>query len=142
MRLAYRAKKQIRALLESCESRGPRTSARRSSQWEAIEIKCLNCVRNLQRRAASRRVARKKRGELRVLEQVHVEIVKPRRVPSARYRGERGNDAGGGNFNIAIFAEMKYHRVFLAFINRKNDLEAAVREMRRHIHRDGGQGVC
>ena len=131
-RLGHRSKKQIRMLLESGELEGPCISA---AQWENINVLCSQCLRDLQRAQPSRRVGQKPLKDLRMLEEVYVDIVGPRKFPSLKYRGERGNHHGGGNWYMALYVERKYKRVFIDFLHRKSDLERSVRRMRKHIAR-------
>ena len=62
-----------------------------------LQLHCPICDRTRQKRkkSAKRLSKRKKVKELRLLEEVFVDPVGPRRVPSLRYIGERGNQAGG-----------------------------------------------
>jgi hypothetical protein len=133
------SKAKLRAMMESGELVGPVLS---DEQWSIVELGSVSeRWRNLQRKKSSRRHSGRPPRKLGILEEVVVDIVGPRRLPSLRFRGVRGNHRAGGNRYIVVFVDRATKRVFLAFITRKNDLEAVVRTMRKHMEMEARESI-
>ena len=70
-----------------------------------------------------------------------VDLVGPRKLPSLRVKGVRGNHHVGGNLYMVLFVDRKTKRVFVSFVRAKDDLEAKVKEMRRHMEMQARHSV-
>ena len=128
-RLGHPSMARLRQMYRRGEIPGPDIDPR---QFETLQFFCPTCARDRQRKKGSskKRKQRVKR-DLMVLEEVHVDIMGPRRVESLRYGGERGNQAGGGNRYIVVYQDAATEYVFLDFIQKKSDIEASVERMQK-----------
>jgi len=105
-------------------------------QFADLNLSCETCirVRALMRRGpVRRRSLRARHVRRRILEEVAVDIVGPRRLPSLRYHTGAGSKFGGGNRYLVLFVDSATQMLFIDFMSEKSQLEAVVRDMRRRM---------
>ena len=115
-----------------------------NEQFEHMDLKCPTCLRTMQRRGPVRRRALKKAQERkRILEEVAVDLVGPRRRPSMRYHTGQGAAMGGGNRYFVLFVDSPQAsgRLFIEFASEKAQLEAIVRDVRRRMEIEAKSSV-
>ena len=96
---------------------GPNIS---EEQFNTVQLFCPTCMRTRQtKKPHAKRSRRGPPRKLRLLEEVHVDIAGPRRRPSLRYRGDRGNQHGGGNVYTLYFLDRSTERGFVRHVMSK-----------------------
>jgi len=129
-RLGHASLRVLRTLHRSGELLGPSIS---DDQFECVQFHCPTCQLTRQtRKAFHRRRVNLSKSE-RVLDKVIVDVVGPRVVPSVYFKGDRGNQTGGGNLFAVFYLDDKTNRVFVDFIKEKSDLEDSVVKMKAHM---------
>ena len=126
---------KIQSDLRCGEIQGPHIPSQQFSRLKQ-GWRCATCLRNLQTHGPSRRkAAPKPKMDMRILEEVIVDPVGPRRVPSVVVTGERGNQKAGGNTYVIVGMDAKTERLVLAFAKDKEagTLTPKLREMRRDL---------
>ena len=92
-------------------------------QFADLNLSCETCVRALMRRGpVRRRSLRARHVRRRILEEVAVDIVGPRRLPSLRYHTGAGSKFGGGNRYLVLFAGSATQMLFIDFMSEKSQL--------------------
>ena len=115
-----------------------------NEQFENMDFKCETCMRTMQRRGPVRRRALKQAREpKRILEEVAVDVVGPRRRPSLRYHTGMGAAVGGANRYFVLFVDSPRatSRLFIAFASEKAQLEGIVRDTRRRMEIEAKSSV-
>jgi len=109
-RLGHASLRVLRQLHRSGELLGPELT---DDQFECVQFHCPTCQLTRQTRKAFLRRRKDSSRSVRVLDKVIVDVVGPRVVPSVHFRGDRGNQTGGGNLFAVFYLDDKTSCVFV-----------------------------
>ena len=98
-------------------------------QFDCVQLMCKTCMRTRQMQKPHAHNRKLPPEDMRVLQEVWVDIIGPRAVPSLNYTTERGNLDGGGNRFAVIYIDKGTEKGWISFVREKSELEANVSKM-------------
>ena len=139
-RLAHASLRYIKQLHRSGDIMAPFDVS--EAQFDCCQFHCPTCARTRQTRKPTVTNRRKPPAALRVLQEVVVDVEGPRRVPSLHYyKGDKGNQSGGGNLYTTYYLDRATERLFTSFVRTKDELLGDVKAMRAHMTIEARQSM-